>query len=407
MNVKKRYMNKKNYLFLIILFSIKALSGLGQNVNYPFRLDFSGTEGEMERINLSSIAEDVKYVQLETIDEAFISEIGKLILTSNHLIIADRTNMATERLLVFNLNGKFITLIQKVGRGPGEYVSISDFDYDPINKCITVLDSYQKKVIQYSIDGLFIREVLLDFSPYNLAFIQQNNYIFSSPLQLVNPDSNGNLKNLTVCNLDFKTIKKIASPGKPSFYNPKLLRLLRLYTYDNNLRFKQPFENRIYGLDKNLNLHLISEIDFGRKNIPESLYRDNSKFQKNIENFKSLQSVVETKKYLFIKYRYRRITYTAFCSKEEGTISYLSSQKGSNGFINDFDGSHDIWPTLSTSPRELICCYNSIDFIDYCDKYKSTKYTSKFPDHHKRLLELLGQINEQSNPIIQIITLKE
>jgi len=86
---------------------------------------------------------------------------------------------------------------------------------------------------------------------------------------------------------------------------------------------------------------------------------------------------------------------------------YVSFGIDKGGFNNDFDGSMGFWPRASSGQYELISYYNAIDMIDYCDKNHVRKFKSNFPAQQKKLLNLLDKLDQDSNPVIQIITLKK
>ena len=62
---------------------------------------------------------------------------------------------------------------------------------------------------------------------------------------------------------------------------------------------------------------------------------------------------------------------------------------------------------MSTAPDELVQFYNAIDLIEYCDKNNVRKFKSEFSDQQQKLLKILDKIDEESNPVIQVITLKK
>ena len=73
---------------------------------------------------------------------------------------------------------------------------------------------------------------------------------------------------------------------------------------------------------------------------------------------------------------------------------------------NDFDDSMAFWPDLSSGSDELVRSYNAIEFRETCDKNHVKGFKSKFPAQQKKLLDVLGKLDENSNPVIQVVTLK-
>ena len=69
-------------------------------------------------------ADTVLYVPLETTLESLVGNI-KQIWTNDSLILI---NCMQQELMMFKINGEFVGRVGKIGRGPGEYVSVFCFD---------------------------------------------------------------------------------------------------------------------------------------------------------------------------------------------------------------------------------------------------------------------------------------
>jgi hypothetical protein len=80
--------------------------------------------------------------------------------------------------MCFDLNGKFKFIIDKIGKGPGEYMFLNDF-YST-GDVIMVLDNQQKKIISYSSeDGTYISEQKYDFADVSyFAALDNKHYAF-------------------------------------------------------------------------------------------------------------------------------------------------------------------------------------------------------------------------------------
>lgn len=393
---------------IVALLIILTTGHLEAQQNQVYNINLSGKEKKAEKVNISTIASDIDYIALETNTNSYITRIYKIIKTEKNLLILDDTNMKRERLMVFDLDGSFMTLINEVGQGPGEYIGIQDFAFDPKNQLITILDASQKKLLQFSLSGEFIRELKLDFRPFKICFIEPGYFILTIPLRFIEPEQDGKLYNTILCDLDLKVKKRIPSPIE-YLENPNspFVNTGGLGVYNHQLRLKQPFTDKIYTLDKELQYRLYCNFSMGKYKMPESVSSSIESSRKRSENYKSISGNVESRDYYFIKYRYKRIPYTYMYRKSDGMMTSLSSKWGNNGFINDFDGSMDFWPKLSTGPDEIIAFYNAIDVIDYFDKNNVKKFKSKFPKQQNKFLDLMNKIDEESNPVIQLITLKK
>lgn len=135
-----------------------------------------------------------KIIPLETTEDALIRNIAKVYLDQDHLIFFD--NMSHE-VFHYDTNGKLINKIANIGEGPGEYRSISDMIYDYHDKMIYILDGgWTRKVLKYTLDGQFLEEKKLDFSPAAFIRVNDNTYAFYagnvSTEKILNPNNTFN-----------------------------------------------------------------------------------------------------------------------------------------------------------------------------------------------------------------------
>ncbi len=164
----------------LILLGILFLNGSLLSED-PKQFNISDALKKEEAVFLSEIAADVKYILLEYTNESALSYINGVIFFKNHILIYDvRSN-----LLLFNMDGKFIRRIGKLGRGPGEYSNILGIDADVQNEIIYVLDNGTNKLLSYGLDGKFIPTIVqcqekLSFAFHNGLFYLHTPINFSS-----------------------------------------------------------------------------------------------------------------------------------------------------------------------------------------------------------------------------------
>ncbi len=79
---------------------------------------------DIQRPNpVPDILDKYHYITLETSDESLIGEIKKIVIQNDKLYVLN----SQSTIKVFDDKGKFLSGIDKKGRGPGEYIEISDF----------------------------------------------------------------------------------------------------------------------------------------------------------------------------------------------------------------------------------------------------------------------------------------
>jgi len=98
------------------------------------------------------------FVKLETTDISLIGDITQLATFEGDFYIYDQK---TKKIKVFDQAGKFLRDIGKLGQGPQEYLSISAFVINPKDRKIAIFDPAKKNVLEYSLDGSYLRSVSL------------------------------------------------------------------------------------------------------------------------------------------------------------------------------------------------------------------------------------------------------
>jgi len=136
------------------------------------RLNLKINGGLDNLLQVDSIFKDIEAIPLETRNECLITSITKALFYKDKILLHDNA----ARLLVFNINGKFLYEIGKQGRGPGEFSELRDFDLDKDGN-VYILDYL--KIHKYKIDGAYIKSFSFHYSlelcyPLQFAVINDN-----------------------------------------------------------------------------------------------------------------------------------------------------------------------------------------------------------------------------------------
>lgn len=102
--------------------------------------------------SLSDLVKNYKIVLLSGEENFLTRRVSKIQGGDSNLFVLDRQNMSG-RLLIFDQHGRAITKIDAMGKGPGEYLQIADFDVDPQKKEIFIADPGNRKVLKFSFSG--------------------------------------------------------------------------------------------------------------------------------------------------------------------------------------------------------------------------------------------------------------
>jgi hypothetical protein len=128
-------------------------------------------------IDMSFLIDSVRLVKLETNDNALISMILKINIDENYLYIQDKMH----KIFVYDKMGNFKYGIDRIGTGPGEYTMISDFCIK--KNFIEIIDIQTKKLLRYDKnEGKFVET--FKFEPFVYCLFPMNNGMYLSDLPL-------------------------------------------------------------------------------------------------------------------------------------------------------------------------------------------------------------------------------
>ena len=156
----------RKILFLQMMLLIAALSGCKSTPNIGQDQEFGGIildvpihGGEpVDKPRRAEIVESIDTIQLQgSAQESLIDHINDVRITDDLIIVS-----SSDVINIFDREGKHLRKIQRKGRGPGEYISLSAFDIDPEQRLIYVLDQQSKQIIIYDYQGKFERRIQLD-----------------------------------------------------------------------------------------------------------------------------------------------------------------------------------------------------------------------------------------------------
>ena len=121
-----------------------------------------------EAWELSSHIASYRYIHLETTPSSLLGSITKLCVADSLLFVFDRANRLVLR---FSDTGAFLGSVGTLGKGPGEYVNISDISLDRYRKEICLLDLDGGKLNFYDYDGRFLRSQPLYYFYNHIEFV--------------------------------------------------------------------------------------------------------------------------------------------------------------------------------------------------------------------------------------------
>ena len=125
--------------------------------------------------NHVDIINDLSYIILEEKDNSFFGHVTKLRVYLNRIFVLDL--IYAKSLFVYTTDGKHLATIgANKGRGPLDFISVSNFEIDYANNQLLVMDNFGFKFMIYDLDGRFIKRIDSKIGVTN-AVLLPNGYI--------------------------------------------------------------------------------------------------------------------------------------------------------------------------------------------------------------------------------------
>jgi hypothetical protein len=161
---------------LIVFYSIAC--NRNNNEEKIKKIDFySFSVQKMKKgIGFEKLGKFVKIIKLETKDESIIGEMSSVYIKNNgELLINDYHS--SEKIMLFNAEGKFIRSYGKKGEGPGEYVQLTKASFfDDEN----VVLASPFKLIKFDKKGKLLKEIRINYFVGDMIAMNKKLYIYVS-----------------------------------------------------------------------------------------------------------------------------------------------------------------------------------------------------------------------------------
>ena len=154
---------------------------------------------------LSEIAEEVDMVKLETTENSLIKEIRDVEILNDHYFIY---HDVYSEVLMFDLNGQFIKKVGQIGRGPGEYIALTQIVVDNENRRLLI---NTRGIMIFDHNGIFVEHIKLEKgSPTSMLVRDKQLYCFHNAFEWLNSGKRESSSFLTTNNTtDWKLIDSI------------------------------------------------------------------------------------------------------------------------------------------------------------------------------------------------------
>ncbi len=222
-------------------------------------------------------------LKAESIDYMF-TVADKIVYKNNTFYILDEN--FNKKIVAFDKQGNPVLSLNRQGRGPGEYVRISDFDVDE-NNDLWVVDGSADVLMHYSNDCNFIGSKKLPFEVSYIKSINNGKFFFGlSPWDASDYGGVRILLSDTALNIG-KSIMNYDENMDPDFSFPSF----GFTQLDGSVLYNLPINDIVYEIDNEGEIIKSYNFDFGSWTVPDEIKKN---IELNLEKFEHLSFLVKS-----------------------------------------------------------------------------------------------------------------
>lgn len=391
------------YGFLFILLTIFQSCGHREKVKNEV-YTINPEKFSNEQFTLSDIAENIHYVPLD--NTCTIGLIYSLRINDKGLYISTK-NIG---IVQFTEQGKFVRNLAKKGEGPDEYYYGMDFTIDEENGNVYVVD--KNKIRIYSPNGAFLRDISTD------AYIESaagGIEILNSCLFLPDYGTSGDLKYNWII-LD--TLGNLILNKKNIVQLTGQVLKGGMYKNGGKLFYFNYLNDSIFSIYPNFKDSLAYLFSNGDHRWPKEGLELTKISQ--LTPFFRLGNMFETKKFIFMEYGYHnksafllidkktKKTFQGFKEENVGLVNFVPY------IINDVDGgipislgNINLYYFVKNDIEYVASFMHPFELKAHVTSETFKKSTPKYPEKKKELEKLANSLDENDNPVLMLVKLKE
>jgi hypothetical protein len=351
-----------------------------------------------KKILLSELAEEIEYVPLDNIIP--FSHVVSISISDSSIYAC----VFPVGILRFDRKGKLLNRVGKYGKGPGEYKWGNHFTLDVKNSLCYVLN--YTTIIVYNSNGYLIKTIHIDdiinqYSFSDIIYKEGILYLFEGI----------NLGYAKYCWVGIDTL------GNKLFIKPNPIEQFvsnRYYHGNINLSEREliyywnQINDTIYQIDTNSS-HVSFIFSKGNFQLPKRKMEDYSAYFYP-------QTMFFTKKYILLYFSWKNQNCNAVYKYEDerfytiNTSTDIQTLPNGPGIINDIDGGIPCAPMYYFHERENDILVGQCDASTLKSHIASSNFKHsipKFPEKKKELEKLANCLNENDNPVLMLVKLKE
>ncbi|MBK7480831.1 MAG: 6-bladed beta-propeller [Bacteroidales bacterium] len=359
---------------------------------------------------LSSFADDIEFIPLQTTRESLIGGPARRVVSREQRIyVSDAT-----RIMCFDIEGRFLYKLDKLGRGPGEYSVIFYFDVDPDNKYLVIPNHYKLLFYGISDTGFYFQRSLAFHEDvlYVSEIVPGTNHVFI-PI----PPWRGNEQTLSLLIDNFGDTVHFKPNGykytKQSKGGSRGLGEMQVYSIDKKVCFRERFSDTVFYVDTKDNHFKPRMILNSHNTVVTPEIRGGA--EASGRDWTYVNKIFETSRYVFFSCR-------IWDGKDRSNNNRIIFDKTTNiKYMLDIDSEYnsplvdDLGGGPAFNMSYLDYSFNGDILFSFVEAHALKKHVAseefknakvKYPEKKERIKELSDSLDDMDNPVLVMVRLK-
>ncbi|MEA1878959.1 MAG: 6-bladed beta-propeller [Bacteroidota bacterium] len=432
----------RQYICVFIVIHILLLSMLFGCRNpefhsYPIEINIEKNIRNIKPLNIGDFNCDISYIPLKNNSILFRS-ITLIDFSHDLILVSDRKNC-----FLFDLQGNLISKIGNRGKGPGEYLLVTNIKFG-LHNLIYIQNNLH--LLAYDLKGNFQRKFKPEINPEVGTYggIMKSWAPFNDSLFIgqVSNDSGHEKHKAVFFNVDGKTVRSIRNHIFLNIEEPYTSSdnsLAFIYQLEGTIYFKEKMNDTVFLVDDQYEFKPVYFFYHGKYGMPmkeRELPRNERK--KTYEDCIKIIGIYESTEYLFLNcdfhdhnpakrsepvllpiefgsnkyWWYYPTLMLGIYNKLSKELVFAEPVKSDNrltnsGLRNDYDGGPNFCPRKMVNDSTLAMWVDAYLLKEHVasDYFKNS--TPKHPEKKKELEKLANSLSENDNPVLILVTFKQ
>lgn len=217
-------------------------------------------------------------------EEYLFSDMDKVVYSGGMFYIMDWVH---RKIVAFGEDGMPGYSLSRRGRGPGEYLQISDFDVDTHGN-VWVIDGQRDRLLKYTGEGDAMETLDLRYEADFIKVLPSDSLFLALSLW-----DDSKYRKKTILLADSGLGVKTSAVERDKYSDPDYMLPSQGFTgVEDGVLYHRPVSDRIYRIAGSGRIEKVYHIDFGRRTVPDDVRADVERYRDDLDKYDVLLNSV-------------------------------------------------------------------------------------------------------------------